>query len=76
MSCGLRDLKNLEEKGLPAVLVHTDAFAEAAARQAEMHGQPALRRATIPHPVQDKTSDEINRLAGDALAQILSKLMG
>ncbi len=76
MSCGLRDSRNLEELGLPAVLVHTEAFTEAAERQAEMHGQRALRRSTVPHPVQDKTSDEIKELARDSVAQILSDLTG
>ena len=76
MSCGLYDISNLEKLGLPAVLVHTDAFAEAMVRQAEMRGQPALRRAIVPHPVQDKTSNEINELARDCVAQILSALAG
>jgi len=74
VSCGLQDSINLERIGLPALLVHTDAFAEAVARQAEMHGQPALRRTTVPHPVQDKDADRIRELARQAVAQILSRL--
>jgi hypothetical protein len=62
--------------GLPALLVYTDAFAEALTRQAEVHGQPALRRATVPHPVQDKDAKRIRELARQAVAQILSKLTG
>ena len=74
MSCGLRDVVNFETRGRPALLVHTEAFTEAALRQAEMHGQPALRRATVPHPVQDKTSNEIKMLARNTVARILSTL--
>ena len=74
MSCGLYDSTNLEKSGLPAVLVHTDSFAEAMARQAEMRGQPGLRRVTVPHPVQDKTANEITELARSAVDRILSAL--
>lgn len=74
MSCGLHDSRNLEKMGLPAVLVHTDGFTEAAERQAVMHGQPALRRAIVPHPVQDKNLNEIRELARETVAQILSEL--
>ncbi len=74
MSCGLRDVTNLEAQGRPAILVHTDLFGDGAAMQAERLGQPAMRRATVPHPVQDKTADEIRRLAADAVPHILSSL--
>jgi butyrate kinase len=74
VSCGLQDEINLERLGVPALLVHTDAFAEAAIRQAEMHGQPELRRASVPHPLQDKTADQIRQLAREAVTRILSKL--
>ena len=76
MSCGLRDVTNLENAGLPAVLVHTDAFAEAALLQAEMLGQPAIRRATLPHPVQDKSTAQICSLASNTLPSALSALTG
>ncbi len=76
MSCGLQDEINLERLGLPALLVHTDAFTEAAERQAEMHGQPALRRTTVPHPVQDKDADRIRELARESVALILLELAG
>ena len=74
MSCGLRDVTNLEASGRPTVLIHTDLFGEGVAMQAERLGQPAMRRAPLPHPVQDKTDDEIRGLASQTLRQILSSL--
>ena len=47
MSCGLRDVTNLEARGLPTLLVHTHLFTEAAAAQATLLGQPAIRRLQI-----------------------------
>ena len=39
-----------------------------------MLGQPAMRRAIVPHPVQDKTTDEIRELATTAVQRLLSIL--
>ena len=74
MSCGLRDVANLEAAGRPTLLVHTDAFSESARRQTEMLGQPAMRRTCVPHPVQDKTETEIRTLATEAVESILAEL--
>ena len=74
MSCGLRDVANLEAAGRPTLLVHTHAFAEGAAAQSKMLGQPAMRRAQVPHPVQDKSADDIRALASSAVAEIAAAL--
>ena len=74
MSCGLRDVTNLEIAGRPALLVHTDAFGEAAQRQAEMLGQPGIRRVHVPHPVQQENEARIRALAPGALEQALAAL--
>ena len=76
MSCGLRDVSNLEAAGLPALLVHTEAFGAAALLQAEMLGQPAMRRASVPHPVQDRSAAEIRTLAAESLPKALAALIG
>ncbi len=74
MSCGLRDVVNLEQQGRPTVLVHTDAFQESALRQTHRLGQPAIRRVIVPHPIQDRTDAEIRALADEALEEILGAL--
>lgn len=76
MSCGLRDVSNLESAGLPALLVHTEAFEDAALLQAEMLGQPAIRRAMVPHPVQDRSEAQIQALASETLPKALAELTG
>jgi len=74
VSCGLRDVANLEARGVPTLLVHTHLFRDGAAAQSEMLGQPDMRRIEVPHPVQDKTPDQIRDLAGDVLESVLSTL--
>lgn len=71
MSCGLRDVVELEALGRPAVLVHSSAFVESAAEQAALLGQPALRRVVVAHPIQDRTDEEVRALARGAVDAIL-----
>ena len=74
MSCGLRDVAEFEAQGKPAVLVASSVFAEAAERQAAALGQPKLARAFVPHPVQDRTDDELRAMARDLADQVLAAI--
>ena len=71
MSCGLQDVLELESLGTPAVLVASDAFAQAAARQTELLGAPDLRFRLVAHPIQDRTDDELRALAREAARALL-----
>jgi hypothetical protein len=74
VSCGLRDVLEFERDGRPAVLVASDVFIGAADKQARMLGQPAARRAFVPHPVQDRTDDELRGLAQRVVDELLAEL--
>lgn len=74
MSCGLRDVLDFERDGRPAVLVASSTFVDAADKQAEMLGQPAARRVFVPHPIQDRTDDELRELAREALGELTAAL--
>ena len=65
---------DLEGRGIPTVGVATTEFIEGAAAQAKSLGfDPAL--VFIPHPVQDRTDDELKQLADDHLEAILALLI-
>jgi hypothetical protein len=74
VSCGLRDVVEFEALGKPAVLIASDTFARAAEEQAGLLGQPGLRRVFVPHPVQDRTDDELRAMARDVAGQVLDAL--
>ncbi len=74
MSCGLRDVLSFEGVDRPAVLVCSSAFAEAAEHQAEALGQPGIHRVLVPHPIQDRSDEELQQLARAAVDQILGRL--
>jgi hypothetical protein len=67
VSCGLRDVLELEGAGKPSVLVASSAFEQAARDQAAKLGQPDVRRVFVPHPIQDRTDDELRALARDSV---------
>lgn len=74
MSCGLRDVLEFERDGKPAVLVASDVFTAAAEKQARMLGQPAARRVFVPHPIQDRTDDELRVLAQSVVDELIETL--
>lgn len=71
----MHDIANLESRGLPGVFIASSEFVEAAMDQAKAIGcdPPAVY---VPHPIQDRTDDEINALADDAVAAILQTICG
>jgi len=72
VSCGLRDVMELEALGIPAVLVASSAFRSTAEEQSVLLGQSELRRVLVEHPVQDRTDDEIRKLARAAVDELLA----
>jgi hypothetical protein len=74
VSCGLRDVLEFEKEGKPAVLIASDVFVDAADKQARMLGQPDARRAFVPHPIQDRSDDELRELARSIAPEVLAEL--
>jgi hypothetical protein len=68
-------MADLESRGIPSVGVATTEFIDAAEVQARALGtDPAY--VFIPHPVQDRTDDELRELADrhfDAIVALLLK---
>jgi hypothetical protein len=70
----MHDIRGLEQLGIVAVGVATTEFQVAAASQSQALGyDPAV--VFVPHPIQDRTHEEMRALADGALAEILANLM-
>jgi len=66
-------MANLEERGIPTVGVATTEFIQGAEAQAKSLGtDPAL--IFIPHPVQDRTDDELRDAARAVVDDVLTRL--
>ena len=62
----MHDTINLEALGVPTVFVASTEFVDAAdAQSAALGADPA--RVFVPHPIQDRTDDEIRALADAAI---------
>lgn len=67
-------MANLEARGVPSVGVATTEFIQGAEAQAKALGtDPAL--VFIPHPVQDRTDEELRALADQYFDEILQLLV-
>jgi hypothetical protein len=67
-------MANLEARGIVSVGVATTEFRQGAEAQAKALGtDPAL--VFIPHPVQDRTDDELKKLADDHIDEIVKLLV-
>jgi hypothetical protein len=71
----VHDIVNLEAAGRPGVFVASTEFVDAAAAQSRALGA-APAAVFVPHPIQDRTDDELRRLADDAIEEILAAITG
>jgi len=69
----VHDIVDLETRGVPSVFVATEEFVDGAERQAAALGfVPAA--VYVPHPVQDRTDDEMRVMAERAFADVVKQL--
>ena len=70
----MHDIVDLEARGLPGVFVATEEFVDGAASQAKALGfDPAA--VYVPHPVQDRTDEELRAMAERAVDALVTSLV-
>ena len=69
----MHDIADLELRGLPGVFVASMEFVQAADAQATALGFPAAR-VFVPHPIQDRTDDEMRAYADKAYEEIIQNI--
>jgi hypothetical protein len=62
----VHDIIDLETRGVPSMFIASDVFVQAAESQANALGFPTVQRVFVPHPIQDRTDDEMCALADGA----------
>ena len=69
----MHDTTNLETRGIPTVFVASEPFREAADAQSTALGfNPAC--VFVGHPIQDRTDEEMQALADDAIERIMKRI--
>jgi hypothetical protein len=66
----VHDISDLEVRGVPGVFVASAEFVSAAEAQAVALGFPSAR-VFVPHPIQDRTDDEMRAYADAAYEEIV-----
>ena len=64
---------NLDGRGIPGVSVVTEAFRDAVDTQSTALGfEPAI--VYVPHPIQNRTAEELRKIADDAVEPVVKLL--
>lgn len=72
----MHDIVDLETRGLPGVFVASAEFVVAAEAQSASLGFPTVARVFTPHPVQDRTDDEMRAYADGVFDEIVAQITG
>ena len=63
----------LDRRGIPGAMIATTAFEQAYEAQAQVLGfSPGV--VYVPHPIQNRTDDEVRSIADDAVDSILQSI--
>jgi hypothetical protein len=68
----VHDISDLELRGVPGVFVASDQFVDAAIAQSTSLGFASVARVFTPHPIQDRTDDEMIAYADITFDTILA----
>ena len=71
----MHDIVDLERRGLPGVFVASAEFVDAAVAQSTALGFPDVARVFTPHPIQDRTDDEMRSYADAAYDAIVASII-
>ena len=70
----MHDISDLELRGIPGMFVASAEFVTAAESQTRSLGFSAMPRVFTPHPIQDRTDDEMRAYADAAYEDIVSAI--
>jgi alkanesulfonate monooxygenase SsuD/methylene tetrahydromethanopterin reductase-like flavin-dependent oxidoreductase (luciferase family) len=70
----LHDILDLDRRGIPGGFVASEEFVEAARAQAESLGFDP-HKVFVPHPIQDRTDEEMQQIAEDTFEAVLGMIL-
>lgn len=72
----MHDFAALEGQGVIAAFIASTEFVSASDAQASALGYAQVPAVFVPHPIQDRTDDEMRALAEAALEEVLAAVSG
>jgi hypothetical protein len=70
----VHDISDLELRGVPGAFVASNQFVSAVEAQSKSLGYSAIARVFTPHPIQDRTDDEMRQYADEAFDAIVAQV--
>jgi len=70
----VHDISDLEIRGVPGVFVASSEFIDAAVAQSTSLRYPTMARVFVPHPIQDRTDDEMRAHADQSIDEIVAAI--
>jgi len=70
----VHDITDLERRGIPGVFIASAEFVQAAVAQSTSLGFPSVARVFTPHPIQDRTDEELQAYADAAYDEIVASV--
>jgi hypothetical protein len=71
----VHDIVDLERRGIPSMFIASEEFVTAASSQAASLGFPTVARVFTPHPVQDRTDEEMRAYADLVFADVVAAVI-
>ena len=68
----MHDISDLELRGVAGMFIASEEFVDAANAQSRSLGFSSVARVFTPHPIQDRTDDEMRDYADAAFADIVA----
>jgi len=76
VSCSVHDVVELEDRGIPAVALHTHTFMNSAVAHARAYGRPDLRSLAVPAPIANVDRQAVSTKAMDVVDKVIAVLIG
>jgi hypothetical protein len=76
VSCSLHDAVTIEGRGVPAVVLCTTPFMNAAAAHARLLGRADLAAIEVQHPLVSLASPEVQKRAEQVYDAVAAQLLG
>jgi hypothetical protein len=76
VSCSVHDVVELEDRGIPAVALHTHTFMNSAVTHARAYGRPDLHSLSVPAPIANVNRDAVRAKAAAVIDDVIAVLTG
>jgi hypothetical protein len=76
VSCSMHDVLELEDRGIPTVLLCTEPFMNSARTHAEAFGNPDYAAVRVGHPLASLQPKHAQGRADEALERVIAVLTG